>query len=748
MNGQRALLSVRYLVAGMVVAAVARFALPLGPEDPFRSTLIVLPLIVTAFVALGSWATARGGLPTPQRIVLLEWASLGFLILLVLTRNGLGLLGDPTVLDGVIAAGFLLLLGHRTARILMALRPALELGGQRSPSVVFFYLPFVVYLAILPWSSFRHAPDGDEPHYLLLTHSLAYDLETDLANNYAQGDSLAFMRRSLEAQLGDPVGPNGEQYSRHNVLLPLVLAPFYRLAGLAGALVVMAALTAALVWATLYLAMAYRLWDPVGTLSAYAILAFTAPLLLYSYQVWVEVPAALLTVIALVHVRQMADEEAYSWSTWARIGLPILALPLLKIRFVLLAGSLVALASWYAGGRRARRRTAILLATLGGVTVSILLFNRIFFQNPLKYHDIDGLRAYIQSPVIYLQGFLGLFYDCAFGLFAYAPIWILVLPATLVLARRYPRVVIDSLFVAVPYLLLVAPRGEWFGGWSPPFRYGIVALPFLALWLVPLLSDRTRGGRQFLIAGLAAATIALTVVWIVEPGWTYNLAHGRSHLLDYLSSGLRADTARLFPSSTRPRLATWIWPLFTVPAVCLLWWVPKRGARTGAVLGLCSGLLVPAIVATGAQQRHSSVVEFEDPWIEPTGGEVYPELWVVYRPRYRGGWILPAGESVAVPVVPGGGRFDLIVELQEPRPLMGPAVLVIQSGQQRLTRRPIQAEGRWHRLQVADLPWDGDGPLVLTIRRQGKVATRPQVILDRAWLEWREGAGPFSTTNP
>ena len=724
------------LLVGAVAAFATRFALPLGPEDPFRETLIALPLILASFFALGNWAIARRGRPTPERVVLLEWASLAFLILLALARKSLGFLGDPTILDGIIAAGFLLLLGHRTARVLIALRPTLEQSGQKRPSIAFFYLPFLVYLAILPWSSFRHAPDGDEPHYLLLTHSLAYDLETDLANNYAEGDSLDFMNRSLEAQLGDPVGPNGEQYSRHNVLLPLVLAPAYRLSGLAGALVVMVALTAALVWATLALAMAYRLWEPVGALPAYAILAFTAPLLLYSYQVWVEVPAALLTVIALAHIRQMADEKAQGWTAWAQIGLPILALPLLKIRFVLLAGSLVALASWYAGGRRARRRTAILLATLGSVTVSILLFNRIFFQNPLKYHDIDGLRAYFQSPIVYLQGLLGLFFDCAFGLFAYAPIWLLALPAALLLLRQHNRVLIDSLFVVLPYLLMVAPRGEWFGGWSPPFRYGTVALPFLALWLVPLLSEPKRGGRQFLIAVLAAATAALTIVWIVEPGWTYNLAHGRSHLLDYLSSALKADAARFFPSSTRPRLATWIWPLLTIPAVCLLWWVPKRGARAGVVLGLCSALLLPALVASGSLQRHTSIVEFEDPWIQPSGGEVYPELWVVYRPRYRGGWILPAEQSVSIPVVPGGSWLDLVVELKEPTPLMGAAVLEIRSGEKSLKRRPIQAEGRWRRVRVADLPWEGDSPLVLSIRRRVR-GTHPEVLLDRAWLEWR-----------
>ncbi len=724
------------LLVGAVAALASRFALPLGPEDPFRGTLIALPLILASFVALGSWAIARGGRPTPERVILLEWASLAFLVLVALGRNRLGLLGNPAALDGVLAAGFLLLLGHRTLRILIALRPSLEQPESKKPSFAFFFLPFLVYLAVLPWSAFHHAPDGDEPHYLLLTHSLAYDLETDLANNYTEEDSLTFMGRALEPQLGDPVGPNGEMYSRHNVLLPLALAPVYRLAGLGGVLMVMAALAAALVWATLGLAKAYGVLDPVGTLWAYAILAFTAPLILYSYQVWVEVPAALLTVLALTLILRAAAEESQSWATWMRIGLPILALPFLKIRFVLLAGSLVILASWYAGGTKARRRTALLLATLGGVTVSILLFNRLFFQNPLKYHDIDGLRAYAQSPLTYLQGFLGLFYDCAFGLFAFAPIWLLILPAALLIGSHHRKILTDSLLILIPYLMLLAPRGEWFGGWSPPFRYGIIALPFLALWLIPLLSDRKGDGRQFLIAGLAAATVGLTIVWIVEPGWTYNLAHGRSHLLDYLSSALKADAARFFPSSTRPRLATWVWPPVTILACCLLWWIPKRGARTGSALGLCTVLLIPALVASSAQMRHTSVVELEDPWIQPTGGEVHPELWVIYRPRYRGGWTLPAGESVSIPVVPGGQRLTLVVELQQPTAAMGPAVLEVRSGERTLKHRPIQAEGKWRRVRVADLPWEGDSPLVLSIRRRVR-GTNPEVLFDRAWLEWR-----------
>ena len=126
MTGGRAVSAARGLSLGAVLAITTRFVLPLGPEDPFRGTLIALPLIVAGFVALGSSAISRGGQPTPQSVVLAEWTSLAVVILAALGRTCLGLLGNPAILDGVLASGFLLLLGHRALRILIALRPLLE----------------------------------------------------------------------------------------------------------------------------------------------------------------------------------------------------------------------------------------------------------------------------------------------------------------------------------------------------------------------------------------------------------------------------------------------------------------------------------------------------------------------------------------------------------------------------------------------------------------------------------------------
>src|SRR4029077_446183 len=168
----------------------------------------------------------------------------------------------------------LLVLACRVARQTRALRPLLGERLPKRPAILFFFLPLTVYLAILPWSASHRQPDGDEPFYLLVTHSLAYDFDADLTNNYAHGDWRYFMDRPIGPQPGDPVGAHGERYSRHNELLPMALAPAYRLAGKMGAFATMALMSAALAWLTLRLARHYYPGLPGEALAVWALVAF------------------------------------------------------------------------------------------------------------------------------------------------------------------------------------------------------------------------------------------------------------------------------------------------------------------------------------------------------------------------------------------------------------------------------------------------------------------------------------------
>jgi hypothetical protein len=723
------------LTVASLVSALVHYGLPLADSGSLFGTFVVLPLAATGLVWIGRWGHVHGGRRIPTPVAATEGVLVVILVLLALGRQHLGLIPGGSNLDRLIAAGFALLLAHRIAWILAALRPSLGSIMPARPPWPFFALPLIAYLSILPWASSHHSPAGDEPHYLLLTHSLAYDFDTDLRNNYEQGDSLQFVDRRLARQPGDPTGESGQLYSRHNILLPLFLAPAYRLLGTPAVLALMATLTAAVCWLTLCLSHWYVRDRPGEALLAYSILAFTAPLLLFSYQVWVEVPAALLTLVALVHSHRLGQSDVSQRRVWLGLTLPLLLLPLLKLRFLLIAAPLAFLAVWR-GGRSMRRVLVPVLFMVAGVGLGILVFNQSVFESPLKYHQINSLLSQVGSLTSYFEGFAGMAFDCAFGLFSSGPLWMLLLPATILVTSKRSRLLIDFVVVFSLYLLLLLPRVEWFGGWSPPFRYGIVMLPFLALWLIPLLASRRRLMASALLTGLGALTVALTILWLVEPGWTYNLAHGRSHLLDLLGIRLDADVARFFPSSTRPRAATWLWPPLALVTVSLLWWRPKRVGRHPAALGVTMLLLCLSLLLWSARHQATRVVEFEDPWIEKSSGQVYPELWRVYRPRYRGGWILPEGATVIMPLVPGGGRLTLRVDLRSHSVSAPNSILELgdSSGEVR-AEQPVTGSGQWQTAVFEDLEWPAESRLTLTLQGDGDRG-QAVAILDCAFLKW------------
>lgn len=707
--------------------------LPLLEGGPLRDTLVFLPVFLLLFGEIGRWTALRGGGRLSPRGTAGELAAVGFLVLLALARPHLGLARS----EEVIAAGFLLVLAHRVVRQVLALRPLLGERLPSRPSIFFFLLPFAAYLAILPWSARHRQPDGDEPYYLLVTHSLAYDFDADLTNNYAAADWRHFMDRAIEPQPGDPVGPGGEKFSRHNELLPMALVPAYWLGGKLGALATMAAMTAALAWMTLRLGCRYFPEHPGETLAAWALVAFTPPLVLYSYQVWVEVPAALLLAIALDRILRL-DGRPWGWKEWLGIGLPVLFLPLVKIRFVLISGPLLAMGWWYAG--KPRRPVVILGALLAAVAAGILLYNQALYSNPLKIHTWQEVNPQERALLDYAKGGLGFFWDSAFGLFGSAPVWMLLLPAILLLGIRKSRLPVHLAWLTFPYLFIVAPRIEWYGGWSPPFRYALIALPLLGLALVPLLAQRDRPGARALLAALAALTLVLTLVWVTVPGWTYNFADGRTYALDRLSERLGTDLTRLFPSSARPRAATWIWPPVSILLVSLLWWLPGRRrsgpATTAALAGVTALLLVVAVLPGAAARLPTRVVELEDPHVWKSGGHPHPEIWVVERTRYRGGWVLRVSERLKVPVSPGGKRVRIRLEAEFIRNQPVPFTLEVREGDRRLALWTPPRQRVWETVVLGPFDWTDGQPLVLVAHGPAPPGQLNGVILDRLELEW------------
>ena len=722
----RLLVGLRWGGAALAAWGLDRHS-PLAAGDPFAGTLAVLPLLLAALYEIGRAA------PRFRAATASGWWERGAfaaLVLLVLARAHLGL---PLAAE-LLAGGLLLVLAARVGRLVLGLRPLLGRRLPDRPAWPFFVLPLAVYVAILPWSNAHRPPDGDEPYYLLVTHSLAYDLDSELTNNYRAGDWRGFLDRPLTPQPGDPVGPHGELYSRHNLLLPLCLAPAYRLAGLPGALFAMAALTAALAWMTLRLGRHYCRERPGEALVAWGLVAFASPLLLYSYQVWIEVPAALLGALAIDEIRSLGTDRSWSVRRWLGIALPLLLLPLLKIRLVLLAVPLLGLAWWRAG--RPRKPLVILAALLAVLSAGILIYNQLLYHNPLKIHTWGELGLLDMPLGDYLKGGSGLFFDGAFGLLPTAPIWLLLLPAFVILVARRNPLPVDLAVYALPYLVIVVSRREWYGGWSPPFRYALVVLPLLALALVPALAERRRAGARALFAGLAVVTLALGLLWLVVPGWTYNLADGRNHLLNLLEARTGADVARLVPSSVRSRPATWLVPFVALAAAWGLWrWPRRRWAGAGA-LGGGLALVGAALFLLAAHRLPTGRIELEDPWIAKHGGHLHPDPWIIERTRYRGGWVLREGERLEVPVVAGGRNLRLRLELQWVRNTDAPIGLEVRVGERAIGFWTPTTPRRWEKLDFGPLPWRAGDRLTLAVLGGPNAPPLNGLIFDRARLRW------------
>lgn len=720
------------LAAGLAASLAAHRWLPLPAEDPLRETLVWLPALVAGWVSLERTPGARR---LPARLRDGQTLALGLLVLLALLRSRLALPYSEALAAPLIATGLVLLLAHRACHQLVHLRPLLGRRLPARPSPAFFLLPLLAYASLLPWASRQRPPDGDEPHYLLVTHSLAYDLDTDLANNYAAGDARAFVARPLEPQPGDPVGRAGERFSRHNMLLPLALAVPYRLFGLRGAQLLLCALAAALVWATLRLARHYCAARPGEALAATGVLAFTAPLLLFSHQVWAEVPAALLMVVGLDALITIAADPA-GRRPWASAAVALVLLPLLKLRFTIVALGLLAVAVV----RSPHRRAGLTLAAGGllGLVAANLTFNALRFGNPLKYQEPASLVVYVRSLAGYGRGAVGLLWDCAFGLFASAPLWLVLLPALAWPRLRDRALLRDAALACGPYLLAVLPRGEWYGAWSPPFRYGVVAMPLLALLLAPVAADRRRGGPRVVLAALGLVTLALTVLWCVRPGWTYNLADGRTHLLDFLGATFGADFARCAPSALRPRAATWWWVVASLLLLPLAWGAGRKPARDrgrGALfVVVASGLFVLA-----ATRLPTRVVELEDAWIEHVGGALYPERWVVGRLHFRGGWALPDQAVVSIPIVPGGRALTVILEARKLRPPATAPQVALRADETEVARVQLAEVNAWQSLTVGPVSWPpGARRLVLALPSVAFPRRRSGALIDRLRIAWSD----------
>ncbi len=378
-------------------------------------------------------------------------------------------------------------------------------------------------------------PFGDEPTYLALAHSLAFDRDLDLRNNL-QGTDLPVVDYR-----GD-----GHLRALQNIGLPLLLALPYRLGGVLGARLAIAA-CAVLLWGTLVRLAHRATGSRRAALAATALVGLTLPVLPYAGTIWTEIPAA--TLVALGCWLALREERPGN-GTLLGVGCLAAFLPWLHVRYIPLAGALLLWAGFRSGRFRSSPWTAA-GALLVPQLLSYGLLSACFWHlygSPwpgAPYRASFGWPWFVWNPAHLYRGLAGLFLDQEFGLLFYAPYLVAALAG---LARLRDRALAWTTAAVLAGLAL--PAGlfvMWWGGDSPPARLILPAVPLLTVPLAQALASWKGTRFRLPFALLALWSLFLTGLYVWHPEWL--LTEDGDRISRPLQELGWAHLAALFPST-------------------------------------------------------------------------------------------------------------------------------------------------------------------------------------------------------
>jgi tetratricopeptide (TPR) repeat protein len=327
-------------------------------------------------------------------------------------------------------------------------------------------------------------PGGDEPHYLLITHSILHDHDLAIRNNYKQRDYQAFFPGKLDVHV--TIAKDDTRYSIHPIGMPLLLVPAYALKGYQGAVLFMNVMAALLGFFLFLIAFSVTQHKYLSLL-LWFVLSFTPPLLLYSSQLYPEIPSALLLAAAYYIISSQKHKKL---SHAIVLGGILAFLPWVQQRMILPAVLLLLYHLFLTYRSKKWDTSSIYFAVIPSIFLALsglgmAGYYYALFKSPMPSAAYNRIGIDIFSRDIMLrEGLLGLFFDQEAGLLTYAPYFLFVFVGFLLLLRRnIPLVVFLLLTITSIYIPCAGFTLKWRGAWSPVSRYMVALIP---LFFIPL----------------------------------------------------------------------------------------------------------------------------------------------------------------------------------------------------------------------------------------------------------------------
>ncbi|GAK55476.1 hypothetical protein U27_02310 [Candidatus Vecturithrix granuli] len=432
--------------------------------------------------------------------------------------------------------------------------PGQEFSHARLP--LYFKLSLLltalaVYTLISVYHIQRTSLTGDEPHYLLITHSLWHDHDTNLYNNYRDRDYKTFFWDDLRPAWGDQVSETEIYSYRHKGGFPFVLLPGYVLGGQFGAVFQMNLITALLMLQVFLLT--YELFHSLmASFLTWICTAFSIPMIIYMGQIYPEPLAALMSIwvvrrIRIFHLPETLRDFRF-WKNSVMIGGCLLLIVLLKTRYVPIAGTMALFLLFHLFQKRlgVRQKFKITLIVTSIIFVNILFAVLIDSRISDSTFMLWFLRGY--NP---LYGVLGGLFDQEYGLFFYTPLYMLACVGLGLLTRQEWRDVLSIAAIVIFNYVFICLWPLWHAAPTPPLRYFLPILPLLAVFLAKFFAQKSSVIKSILfgVCALWSGLLAWTIT--INPWWRYNWADGTNNFLEAFSRNLAVNLPRLFPSWIR-----------------------------------------------------------------------------------------------------------------------------------------------------------------------------------------------------
>ena len=401
-------------------------------------------------------------------------------------------------------------------------------------------------------ATFRVQTTADEPHYLVTALSIVQDGDLDVGPQYAENAYRPFYAVTLTPQARPR--SDGSLVEPHDPLLPVIIAIPTAVGGWAWAKLTLCLFAAAVATLTLWTSVRRFTVPVIPAALVAAILGASAPLAAYGSQVYPEIVGALATLAAVAALTGPMRRGGL-----AVVAIAVLALPWLAVKYAPVAVVLALLALWRLW-RSGRPHAAVGLGVgLAAAAVVFLVAHEALYGGTTPYaagsYFVDGQLQVIGSHPDYVgrsRRLVGLFVDRDFGIAAWQPAWLLLIPALGALAARRPR---GSLALVLPMaagwfvatFVALTMQGWWFPG-----RQLVVVLPLAAV----VIAWWVRDGGWRLVAFVAAGAVGvLAQAWVVAEGLRGDLAWVIN--LQSTANPLYRAWREVLPDYLREDAATW-----------------------------------------------------------------------------------------------------------------------------------------------------------------------------------------------